>query len=93
VVLVQLEAARFRRPHHSPAQTALIWITIIVGSSLVLAFWELVRTWLLSFQFENQPFLQSRYVRTVRDTALAAVAVAVIVLMNVPPPEIVYKAF
>lgn len=74
-------------------QIALVWITIIVGSSLILAIWELVRTWLLTFRFEDQPFLQSRYVRTIRATALAAIAVAVIALMNVPPPEIVYKAF
>jgi alginate O-acetyltransferase complex protein AlgI len=76
-----------------PAQVALIWVTILVGSSVLLGLWELSRAWFLSFQFESEPFLQSRYVRTVRDTALAAIAIAVLALLNVPPPDIIYKTF
>jgi alginate O-acetyltransferase complex protein AlgI len=76
-----------------PAQVTMVWLIILVGSSLSLALWELSRTWLLSFQFESEPFLQSRYVWTVRDTALAAITIAVMALMNVPAPDIVYKTF
>ena len=74
-------------------EIALVWIAIFVGSSITLALWESVREWLLSFQFENQPVLSSRYVRTVWDTALVVISIATMILMNAPPPDIVYKTF
>jgi hypothetical protein len=55
--------------------------------------WEAAREWLLSFQFENQPVLSSRYVRTAWSTVLVITSVATIILLNAPPPDIVYKAF
>jgi hypothetical protein len=55
--------------------------------------WESVREWLLSFQFENQPVLSSRYVRTVWDTTLVVISIATMILMNAPPPDIIYKTF
>ena len=76
-----------------PTQVALALLTVLIGSSVLRAVWEFGRAWLPSFQFENEPFLQSRYVRTVRDTALAAIALAVIALMNFPAPDIVYRKF
>jgi hypothetical protein len=48
---------------------------------------------LLSFQFENQPALSSRYVRTVWVTALVVISIATMILVNAPPPDIVYKTF
>ena len=51
------------------------------------------REWLLSFEFQNEPALSSRYVRTVWDTALVVISMAVITLLNTPPPDIVYKTF
>ena len=72
---------------------ALVWIAVFVGSSITLALWEAAREWLLSFQFENQPALSSRYVRTVWDTALVVISMATMILMNSPPPDIVYKTF
>ena len=72
---------------------ALAWIAIFLGSSLTLALWEAGREWLLSFQFENQPVLSSRYVRTVWVTVLFVISIATMALLNAPPPDIVYKTF
>jgi alginate O-acetyltransferase complex protein AlgI len=72
---------------------ALVWIAVFVGSSIGLALWEAVREWLLSSQFGNQPVLSSRYVRTAWSTALVVISIATIILLNTPPPDIVYKTF
>ena len=72
---------------------ALVWIAVFVGASITLALWEATREWLLSFQFENQPVLSSRYVRTAWCTVLIVISVATIILLNAPPPDIVYKTF
>jgi alginate O-acetyltransferase complex protein AlgI len=71
----------------------LVWIAVFVGSSITLALWEAVREWLLSLQFENQPVLSSRYVRTAWSTVLVVISVATLILLNAPPPDIVYKTF
>ena len=72
---------------------ALAWIAVFVGSSIALALWEAAREWSVSFQFENQPVLSSRYVRTAWSTVLVVISVATLVLLNAPPPDIVYKTF
>jgi alginate O-acetyltransferase complex protein AlgI len=77
----------------SSAEIALAWFAIFVGASVLLALWESLREWSLSFQFENQPALASRYFLTVWDTALVIISIAAMVLLNAPPPEIVYKRF
>ena len=77
----------------SPAEIALVWVAIFLGASVILALWESLREWALSFQFENQPALASRYFRTVWDTALVVIYIATITLLNAPPPDIVYKRF
>jgi D-alanyl-lipoteichoic acid acyltransferase DltB (MBOAT superfamily) len=77
----------------SPSEIVFVWITIFVGSSVILAVWEAIREWLLSFTFENEPLLLSRYFRTVWGTALAVIAVVSALLLNAPAPDIVYKAF
>ncbi|MDQ2773930.1 MAG: hypothetical protein M3Y57_03225 [Acidobacteriota bacterium] len=71
----------------------LMWIAIFLGSSILLQAWESARAWMLSFEWQNQPLLLSRYVRTVWGTALVVLAVAIVMLLNAPAPEIVYKAF
>ena len=76
-----------------PTGIAVVWIAIFFGSSVALAFWEAVREWLFSFRFENRPLVLSRYVRTIWDTALAVIAVAAVMLLNAPAPDIVYKTF
>jgi Na+-driven multidrug efflux pump len=76
-----------------PREIAAGWIAIFVGSSVILGLWESAREWLLSFEFERQPILSSRYLRTIWGTALVVIAVAVVMLLNAPAPDIVYKAF
>jgi hypothetical protein len=58
-----------------------------------LALWEIARLWLLSRQFEGQPLLSSRYIRTVWATVLAVVAITTVMLLNSPAPDIIYKTF
>ncbi len=74
-------------------EIALVWIAIFVGSAITLAVWESVREWLLSFQFDNQPVLSSRYVRTVWATILLVISIATMTLLNAPPPDIIYRTF
>ena len=76
-----------------PFEIAFVWIAIFFGSSAILAVWEAVREWLLSFQIAGEPLLMSRYVRTSFSTALAAIALATLMILNAPEPPIVYKAF
>jgi len=84
---------RFLATSLTSGEIALTWILVFLGSSVALASWEEIRLWLLSFQFQNQPALSSRYVRTVWGTALVIISIATIMLLNAPPPDIVYKTF
>jgi D-alanyl-lipoteichoic acid acyltransferase DltB (MBOAT superfamily) len=74
-------------------EIVLVWSAIFVGSSVLLALWEAVRKWVLSFQVDGQPLLLSRYVRTIWSTALVVIALATVLLLNIPAPDIVYKTF
>jgi alginate O-acetyltransferase complex protein AlgI len=74
-------------------EIALVWLLIFVGSSVMLAIWEAMREWLLAFQFQGQPLLLSRYVRTAWNTTLVVISIGTITLLNAPPPDIVYKTF
>jgi len=69
------------------------WIIIFLSATALLAIYEGVRTWVLSFTWDGSPLVQSRYIRTAWNTALATICVTVIVILNAPAPEIVYKAF
>ena len=74
-------------------QIAAVWALIFATSAAGLAIWELVRNWLLSYQYEGRPFILSRYARTMWCTALVVIAATTIALLNAPAPDIVYKAF
>jgi alginate O-acetyltransferase complex protein AlgI len=76
-----------------PGEIALVWFLIFAGSSVILAFWEAMRAWLFSFQFQGQPLLLSRYIRTASNTALVVISIGTMTLLNAPPPDIVYKVF
>jgi D-alanyl-lipoteichoic acid acyltransferase DltB (MBOAT superfamily) len=76
-----------------PAAIAAAWAVVFLGSSVVLAIWEVSRTWLLAWQWGSAPILNSRYARTVRGTALLVIAISTLLLLNAPAPDIVYKAF
>jgi hypothetical protein len=65
-----------------PAAILLAFIVIWLVSCLGIDLWERIRI-----------DLRSRYLRTVRATAMGVIATATVLLMNAPAPDIVYKAF
>jgi len=77
----------------SAAEIAGVWAVVLLASTVVLAIYESARDWLLSFQFEERPFLTSRYARTVWCTIVTVITVTTLTLLNAPAPDIVYKAF
>jgi len=70
-----------------------VWLAVWLAATLVLAIWELLRTLLLMPKIASGPLLLSRYARVVYATALGFVALVMVLLLNQPAPEIVYKAF
>ncbi len=71
----------------------LLCVVGLVGATLVLAAGEALRSAVLAVRIGGAPVVHSRYVRTVWDTGLMVVTVALVVLLNAPAPDIVYKAF
>ncbi len=76
-----------------PATIALVWFAILAGSIIVLAVMEALRDAILKVKVGDDAVVRSRYVRTAWNTALVMVTVAVIVLLDSPAPDIVYKTF
>ncbi len=70
-----------------------VWFAIWLCASIVLAFWEWLRSALLSIKFAEGPLLTSRYARVVYASALGLTAFVMTVLLNQPVPAIVYKVF
>ena len=68
-------------------------VIAFVGATIVLAAGEAARAAVMSVRWGGAPAVTSRYVRTVWDTGLIVITVAVVVLLNAPAPDIVYKAF
>lgn len=82
----------FMRQLQAPASIA-IWVFIFAAATVILSVWEILRGWLLSFEWTGAPVLESRYARTVYTTVAVVLTAAVIKLVNAPPPQIVYKGF
>jgi alginate O-acetyltransferase complex protein AlgI len=76
-----------------PSAQLLGWSFIFFVSTIVLALWQVARASVFRVQWEGQPFILSRYVRTVMDTSLVFALLVVMELLNTPAPDIVYKAF
>ena len=76
-----------------PMRLAVAGLVVLVGATAVLAAGEAVRGAALGVRWRDTPVLVSRYVRTSWCTALAVVTVVVIVLLDAPAPDIVYKSF
>ena len=68
---------------------AAIWAL----ATVVLALWETLRTRVVPIGGTAHSWLMSHYVRTAEATALVAVTAAILLLLNAPAPDIVYKAF
>lgn len=77
----------------SHAQWAAVWLAAWIAMAFVLAFWEWLRSLLLSVRTAEGPALNSRYARMVYASALGFTALVITVLLNQPAPDIVYKAF
>jgi alginate O-acetyltransferase complex protein AlgI len=86
------QMAGFLRQLRLPALAGM-WLLIFVASTIILAAWEGVRSWLIDFRWTGISVLESRYVRTVYVTVAVVITAAVIKLVNAPPPQIVYKGF
>jgi D-alanyl-lipoteichoic acid acyltransferase DltB (MBOAT superfamily) len=76
-----------------PLACGAVCVCIFLGATAVLSAWEMARSYALSFQINRQPVITSLYARTAWNTAIAVAAIATVMLMNAPAPEIVYKAF
>ncbi|MFY9853401.1 MAG: MBOAT family O-acyltransferase [Terracidiphilus sp.] len=70
-----------------------VWLGIWLCASAALAAWEGLRAALLAIKTSEGPVLASRYARVVYASALGLVALATILLLNQPAPDIVYKTF
>jgi D-alanyl-lipoteichoic acid acyltransferase DltB (MBOAT superfamily) len=77
----------------SPAEWALLWISLWLLAMVVLSFWEWLRSLLLSIRSAEGPVLTSCYARVVYASAMGFLALVVTVLLNQAAPDIVYKAF
>jgi len=74
-------------------QWMIVWASIWLCASVLLAVWEWLRKRLLSIQTDGNPILTSRYARVVLASALALCSFVLTLLLNQPAPAIVYKAF
>jgi hypothetical protein len=81
-------AAKLGRPAE-----ALGWAMIFGGSAVILTAWQVLREGAGRITFDGEAFFLSRYFRTVWDTGLAFVLVAIMTLLSTPAPDIVYKTF
>jgi len=71
----------------------LVWLAIFTIATLGLAALDAVSRAVIGIRWDGAPILRSRYVRTASGTAVVIVTVGIIVLLNAPAPDIVYKAF
>jgi hypothetical protein len=71
----------------------ILWIVALLGASIALAGLEAIRSAVFGIKLGEAPFVTSRYVRTVYETALVVITTATVVLLDAPAPDIVYKAF
>jgi D-alanyl-lipoteichoic acid acyltransferase DltB (MBOAT superfamily) len=77
----------------SVVQWTGVWFAAWLFATVVFAFWEWMRSALLSIKTSDGPVLVSRYARVVYASALGLAAFVITVLLNQPAPGIVYKAF
>lgn len=68
-------------------------LLILLVATVVLSIYEGLRQALLAVRWNDTPVFDSRYSRTVVDTCLVVTSLVVVVLLNAPAPDIVYKAF
>jgi D-alanyl-lipoteichoic acid acyltransferase DltB (MBOAT superfamily) len=67
--------------------------TVFLAASVFLRLYGMVRDWAAGIRWNGSPVLVSRYALTVVDTGLTVITLAVVILLNAPAPDIVYRAF
>jgi hypothetical protein len=70
-----------------------VWLAIWLCATVLLAFWEWLRSAVLSINTSAGPVFTHRYARVVFATTLAFVAFVMTILLSQPAPDIVYKVF
>ncbi len=76
-----------------PLALALVWPAIWVAATLIIAGLRAASDVGLRLAWGQTTVLRSRYLRTAWSTALVVITVAIILLLDQPPPTIVYKTF
>ena len=71
----------------------LATVAILLAATVLLAVVQVVRGWTLGITWCDQSVLLSRYTRTVWCTALVVVTASATALLDLPAPDIVYRAF
>jgi D-alanyl-lipoteichoic acid acyltransferase DltB (MBOAT superfamily) len=77
----------------SVAQWLGVFWAVWLCATAVLAAWEMLRSALLSIKTTDGPLIENRYTRTVYVTVLFLTSFAMTAMLNLPAPDIVYKAF
>lgn len=77
----------------SAAQWLGVWLSIWLLATATLTAWEWLRAAMLEIKISGEPAVTSRYARVVYATAFGLVSLVFTVLLNQPPPVIVYKTF
>jgi alginate O-acetyltransferase complex protein AlgI len=70
-----------------------VWISVWLCSTAALALWEGLRGALLAVKTSTGPVFTSPYARVVYTSALGVIALVLRVLLSLPAPDIIYKAF
>jgi alginate O-acetyltransferase complex protein AlgI len=76
-----------------PVGLAIVAAVTLAGATVILALLEGARSLVLGITWSDSPLVRSRYVRTAWGTAMVVVTVALVVVLNTPAPDIVYKMF
>jgi alginate O-acetyltransferase complex protein AlgI len=70
-----------------------VWFSVWFCSTAILAAWEVGRGAAMAVRTSAGPVFSSRYVRVAYVSALGLTALVLRILMSLPAPDIVYKAF
>ena len=76
-----------------PAGLATLWLGLAAGSISVLTVCDYARWAVFKVRYKGSPVIMSRYVRLSWCTALSVVTISMIILLDSPAPDIVYKTF
>ena len=76
-----------------PVTAAWIALVVFVGATVILALLEFLRAIALGFKVGGVPVVHSRHVRTAWITVLSVITVTIVVILDSPAPDIVYKTF